>query len=93
MKTPLTMLAVAGAVAALAAPAGATKPSTTAKPASAREQCRTERSEMGRTAFRQAYGTNENGANAFGKCVSAHRAAMRDARRAARDEAASSKRG
>ncbi len=35
------------------------------------QACKKLRSEMGADAFRTAYGTNANGANAFGKCVSA----------------------
>lgn len=31
--------------------------------------CRSELEAMGRDEFRAAYGTNRNGANAFGKCV------------------------
>ncbi|MCZ7588467.1 MAG: hypothetical protein M5U27_06320 [Gaiella sp.] len=34
------------------------------------QACKSLRAEMGRDAFRIAYGTNHNGANAFGKCVS-----------------------
>jgi len=37
---------------------------------SAARDCRTERTEMGREAFAQKYGTNANKRNAFGKCVS-----------------------
>ena len=49
---------------------GETTPPTTGglNPAQA---CRKLRTEMGADAFRTAYGTNSNGANAFGKCVSA----------------------
>jgi hypothetical protein len=74
MKT-LTMLTMAGALAASAAPAlvvaddasaGTTTPS-------ARQQCRTERDQMGAATFAAAYATNRGHANAFGKCVS-HRA-------------------
>jgi hypothetical protein len=36
----------------------------------AAKACAAERSEMGRDAFAEEYGTNENGRNAFGKCVS-----------------------
>ena len=41
------------------------------------------RTEMGADAFRTAYGTNRNGANAFGKCVSAMARMKTDAARAA----------
>jgi hypothetical protein len=63
----LTILTLAGAL-AVAVPAVADTPATTVP--SAKAQCRTERSEMGRTAFAQLYGTNKNRRNAFGKCVS-----------------------
>ena len=47
------------------------------------QACAKLRAEMGATAFRAAFGTNVNGANAFGKCVS-HMAHMKhDAARAA----------
>jgi hypothetical protein len=36
----------------------------------AAKECAAERDEMGTEAFREEYGTNENGKNAFGKCVS-----------------------
>jgi hypothetical protein len=36
----------------------------------AAQACRTERSTLGDDAFRAKYGTNHNGRNAFGKCVS-----------------------
>jgi hypothetical protein len=39
---------------------------------SAEKQCRTERTAMGSTVFKQTYGTNANRSNAFGKCVSKH---------------------
>jgi len=37
---------------------------------SAQHQCRDERQTMGNDVFKQTYGTNRNGRNAFGKCVS-----------------------
>ena len=37
----------------------------------AAKACDAERREMGEEAFAEKYGTNENGGNAFGKCVSA----------------------
>ncbi len=37
----------------------------------AAQECKAEREELGVDAFREEYGTNENGRNAFGKCVSA----------------------
>jgi hypothetical protein len=66
----MTILTLAGTL-ALAVPAvadTATDPATTVP--SAQKQCRTERTEMGRDAFAQLYGTNKNRRNAFGKCVS-----------------------
>ena len=36
----------------------------------AAQECRAERAEDGVDVFRENWGTNENGANAFGKCVS-----------------------
>jgi hypothetical protein len=61
---------------------GETTPPTTGglNPAQA---CRKLRTEMGADAFRTAYGTNRNGANAFGKCVSAMARMKTDAARAA----------
>ena len=61
---------------------GETTPPTTGglNPAQA---CRKVRTEMGADAFRTAYGTNRNGANAFGKCVSAMARMTTDAARAA----------
>ena len=58
-----------------------TQPPTTGglNPAQA---CRKLRTEMGADAFRTAYGTNRNGANAFGKCVSAMARMKTDAARA-----------
>lgn len=40
------------------------------KPANPARTCRLERGLLGAEAFAEAYGTNENKANAFGKCVS-----------------------
>lgn len=40
------------------------------KPANPARTCRLERGLIGAEAFAEAYGTNENKANAFGKCVS-----------------------
>jgi hypothetical protein len=73
---------VAGAVAALAVPvaAQAADEPTTTDQQNAAQECRFERgtTDATREAFRIKYGTNKNGRNAFGKCVSRH----------ARDEAA-----
>jgi hypothetical protein len=81
MKKPLTLLAAACAAAVVAAPAMAAQP--TDKVPSAQKQCRDERSAMGTDTFKATYGTNKNGANAFGKCVSQRNAATREARKAA----------
>jgi hypothetical protein len=48
-----------------------TTTTTTPTPRSqAEQQCRQERATLGKAAFDQTYGTNKNGKNAFGKCVS-----------------------
>ena len=47
------------------------------------QACKKLRAEMGFEAFRAAYGTNHNGANAFGKCVSQMAHLKNDAARAA----------
>jgi hypothetical protein len=70
----MTMLV--GAVAALAAPTAAQagdEPTTTDRQNAAQE-CRFRRgtTDATREAFRVKYGTNKNGKNAFGKCVSRH---------------------
>ena len=84
---------LAGLSAALLAPAAASAdkpvpghqhPSHAAKPAASTHQnasqmCRAERgtTDATQTAFRTKYGTSHNGANAFGKCVSATAKALR----------------
>ena len=45
------------------------------------QACKKLRTDMGLTAFRAAYGTTNNGANAFGKCVSAMARMKNDAAR------------
>jgi hypothetical protein len=59
--------------------AGATKPEGTPgnsgdapgkTKVNAARACKAERAEIGVGAFRDQYGTNKNGKNAFGKCVS-----------------------
>ena len=45
------------------------------------QACKKLRTDMGLSAFRAAYGTNANGANAFGKCVSAMARMKNDAAR------------
>jgi len=74
---------VAGALLAVPAGAAADQP-TQGDRANAAQECRAERggSDATREAFRVKYGTNANGRNAFGKCVSTR----------ARDEAQERKR-
>ena len=92
------LLIIVGALALLALPAAsasAAKP-TKADKREAQKECRAERgtTDATREAFRAKYGTNENGKNAFGKCVSqrAHEAkaerkqAKRKAKRECRGE-------
>jgi len=80
---------LAGLTAALLVPATAARadkpaPGTHQHPAASTHQnaaqmCRAERgtTDATRTAFRTKYGTNHNGANAFGKCVSTQAKALR----------------
>jgi hypothetical protein len=68
MTTKKLAIAAFGAL-AFAVPAVADDTTTPATP-SAQAQCRTERDQMGTATFAQAYGTNRNKSNAFGKCVS-----------------------
>jgi hypothetical protein len=87
MKT-LTIIAAVGAL-AVAVPAFAddtTPPSTP----SAQQQCRTERTQIGKDAFAQLYGTNKNRKNAFGKCVSKRASATDKAAEQAHTNAAQS---
>jgi hypothetical protein len=72
-----TILAATGRAAVLLLPTGVVaKPDKAEKEAAA--QCKTERvrrpaaerSHIGRAAFAEKYGTNRNGRNAFGRCVS-----------------------
>jgi hypothetical protein len=65
-------LIVAATAAALFVPAIAGAEGTTAptQDKNAAAACKRIRTEMGAEAFKQAYGTNKNRANAFGKCVS-----------------------
>jgi hypothetical protein len=60
-------------LALLAVPASATAKPTHADRVNAAQECRAERGDTAATreAFRVKYGTNANGRNAFGKCVSA----------------------
>src|SRR5215203_3434240 len=66
LKTTIT---AAGAAAALALP-GVAVAADAPKVPSSQEQCRTQRTAMGATVFKQTYGTNADRSNGFGKCVS-----------------------
>jgi hypothetical protein len=84
------LMIIAGAIAILAAPAGAAaaeKPSK-ADRRQAQQECRTERgtTDESREAFREKYGTNKNKRNAFGKCVSKKAKEIRDERKAAKGD-------
>jgi hypothetical protein len=57
---------------ALALPSAASAKSSPSEVKNAAKQCKSLRSEMGRDAFREEYGANENGRNALGRCVSKH---------------------
>ena len=75
-KSLLSLTAVAALSLSIGAgSAGAVKPEGTpgkgngkAKVNAAKE-CKAERAEIGGEAFREKYGSNKNGKNAFGKCV------------------------
>jgi hypothetical protein len=67
MKAP-HKLALAGATLAFAVAPGVALANGSQQ--SAEKQCRQERTSMGAKAFAELYGTNKNGRNAFGKCVS-----------------------
>lgn len=70
MTIPKTLVVSLGAM-AFAVPALADTTTTTAPSTpTAQQQCRTERTQMGKATFAQTYGTNKNRSNAFGKCVS-----------------------
>ena len=78
------LLAPAAARADKPAPGAHQHPAHPAKPAASTHQnasqmCRAERgtADATREAFRTKYGTNHNGANAFGKCVSAQAKALK----------------
>lgn len=69
--TTSKIFATAAVLAGLAFPSAAVadKPTSDTTP-SASSQCKSLRTSMGAKAFGEAYGTNANRANAFGKCVS-----------------------
>src|SRR3954452_1509310 len=69
MQKKLSLAAIAGAL-LFALPALADDTTAPTGAPSAQQQCRTERTQMGTDKFRDAYGTNKNKRNAFGKCVS-----------------------
>lgn len=83
-------LALLGATALLAIPASAMAEDGAAPTPkdSAVKQCRTERTQMGEATFRATYGTNRNGRNAFGKCVSSRNRKNEAADQKAQDNAA-----
>lgn len=81
----LTLVAVG--TLAFAAPAAIAEDTTTDVP-TAQEQCAALKAEMGADAFKQAYGTNKNKSNAFGKCVSARTTATEEAAAEAKTNAA-----
>jgi hypothetical protein len=58
------------AVAALALPVSAAAVISPSDYKNAAQFCKALRADMGTTTFKQAYGTNKNRSNAFGKCVS-----------------------
>jgi Ni/Co efflux regulator RcnB len=78
-----SMLIIVGVVAALAAPAAAPATGPHVRQHAAKE-CKAERADDP-AAFQKKYGTNHNGRNAFGKCVSQK---AKDFKNAARDRAA-----
>ena len=85
MKT-ITMLSMTGAL-VCAAPALAADAAPTTTP-NASQQCKAERAKMGATTFAKTYGTNANGSNAFGKCVSKRTVKTQAADKAAKTNAA-----
>jgi hypothetical protein len=83
--TAALLVPVSAAGADKPAPGGRQHSSHATQPAASAHQtasqiCRAERgaTDATRAAFRTKYGTNHNGANAFGKCVSAQAKALRD---------------
>jgi hypothetical protein len=85
MKTYKFTIAALGTL-AFAVPAIADDATTTTP--TAQQQCRTERTAMGKEAFAQLYGTNKNRKNAFGKCVSKRAKATDEAGTEAKQNAA-----
>lgn len=87
MKITQMSIATLG-VLALATPAVAQDTAPPESVPTAQEQCRTEREATGKAVFALKYGTNENRANAFGKCVSKRDAATEEAAAEAKTNAA-----
>ena len=86
MKKALISL---GILVSLALPAGAMGTPNHTDKTNAAKECRTEQGTTDATklAFSQKYGTNDNDANAFGKCVSTRARAEESQRKAARKAA------
>jgi hypothetical protein len=78
-----------GILGVLALPAGAMGTPNHTDKTNAAKECRTEQGTTDATklAFAQKYGTNDNDANAFGKCVSSRARAEESQRKAARKAA------
>jgi hypothetical protein len=90
--TTTKLLVTALGTMAFAVPALADDATTTTAPTTptAQQQCRAERTQMGKDAFAQTYGTNKNRRNAFGKCVSKRAQATETATTEAKTNAAQS---
>ena len=87
MKRLTISWSIIAALALVPATAVAEKPTKTDKQ-NAAQQCKELRSGMGGDAFRQLYGTNKTGKNAFGKCVSKFARDEKQERKAAKSNAA-----
>lgn len=89
-RIPMAVAAVAFAVTAFPAGAFADDSPTSQDKKNASAECRTERgtTDATREAFRVKYGTNKNGKNAFGKCVSKHAKDEKSERKSAHANAA-----
>lgn len=83
----LTTITVVGAI-ALGAPAVSAAQDTSSSTPTPSQQCKSERTAMGKEAFGLLYGTNKTRSNAFGKCVSKRAKATESAEKAARTNAA-----
>ncbi len=87
MKRAIIALGLIASLVAVPTAVASKKPTKQDRRNAARE-CRTERSMMGAQNFREAWGTNRNRRNAFGKCVSRHAREEHAQRHAARRNAA-----